>query len=421
MLKTKFQEIKQSSFFHDILHSFVSRGVFIGLGFLTTILITRNFSVEAYGEYSYLLSIALTCFQFSHLGFSTANTFYVVHNKRLLPFLTSNTLLLSGLVSCVSLVILLVLNYFYFDRDVYLIAIVAFIVPFQVLSTLNKGLLIGIKKITTSNYLELISRIVYFIIIALIVVYYQSILFLLLAYLFQMILLGLTSFYSLKKKTSKKLTPSLKLFSRTSSYSIRIYITLFLSFLVLKVDVYFIEHFLGSKPLGIYSLAATLAANLILIIQVVIPLLIPKLATINNKIEKIKKLRNIVLYAFLLLAGINLVFMFFGEWLIVLVFGNKYLSSVPIFKILLLASSVLSLESILAQFYASIGKIKFLIYYWIVALLANLILNYFWIPLYEIEGAAWSSFISYLLMLILLLIKFVKEFYIIKNKNESIL
>ena len=90
-----------------------------------------------------------------------------------------------------------------------------------------------------------------------------------------------------------------------------------------------------------------------------------------------------------------------------------------VFKILLLAVSILSLESILAQYYATIGKIKFLIYYWVIALCINVTLNYFWIPDYGIEGASWASLISYSLMLGLLLIKIIREIYFIKTRNEN--
>ena len=397
----------------------MSRGVYIGLGFLVTILITRNFTVEAYGEYSYLLSVALTCFQFTHLGFSSANTYYVVHNRRLLPFLIGNTNFLVGIVGVVSLSVLFVLNSFYFHREVSLILAIALIVPFQVMSLLNKGLLVGLKKVKISNYLELISRLLYSVVIVMLVIYFKSILLLLVAYLFQMSILSITSFLSLKRQTIKRIVPSLKLFKKTSNYSIRIYIILFLSFLVLRIDVYFIEHFLGDKPLGIYSLAATLASNLILIVQVVIPLLVPKLASIKDSIEKIKKLKNIMFYALFLLIVINVFFVLFGEWVITFVFGDKYIDSVLVFKILLLAVSILSLESILAQYYATIGKIKFLIYYWVIALCINVTLNYFWIPDYGIEGASWASLISYSLMLGLLLIKIIREIYFIKTRNEN--
>lgn len=417
MLKNKILELKKSSFFHDILHSFVTKGFSIGLGFLVTIFITRSFSVEVYGEYSYLLSIAMTLFQFAHLGFSSANTFYVVQNKRLLPFLLANTNILGIIVGIVSLILLLILNSLYFHRDVNLIILTALIVPFQVLSLLNTGLLFGLKKVITYNYLELASKLFYCLLVIAVIIYSKSVLLLLLAYLLQMLLLSITSYYSLKGVSKNKLSPSIKLLKKTSNYSIRLYITLFLSFLVLKIDVYFIEHILGNQPLGIYSLAATLASNLILIIQVLIPLLVPRLSEIKDDLKKIKKLMNIMAYALLLLLAINIFFQIFGEWIILLVFGDKYLNSVPIFKILLLASSVLSLEAILAQYYASIGKIKFLIYYWILTLLVNICLNYFWIPKYGIAGAAWSSLVSYSLILILLLLKSIQGIFSLKNKQ----
>lgn len=178
---------------------------------------------------------------------------------------------------------------------------------------------------------------------------------------------------------------------------------------------------LNNNELGIYSLAATLASNLILIIQVIIPLLVPKLGEIKEKKAQLNKLRNIVVYATILLLFINIVFFYFGGFLINLVFGEKYDDSFPVFITLLIATSILSIESILAQYYATIGKIKFLIYYWIVTLAINIVLNYLWIPTYGIIGAAWSSLITYSIMLILVLIKVLKEYFYIRKKNENII
>lgn len=409
MLVNKFLEIKKSAFFHDILHSFFSRGLSLGLGFLVTILITRSFSVEVFGEYSFLISIAMTCFQFAHLGFSSANTYYIVHNKKLLPFLLANTQILGLVVGFITLIVLLILNMIYFHREVSLIIVTAFMVPFLVITELNRGLLTGLEKIKTANNLDLLSKMLYTIMVISVIVYFQSIWSLIFAYVMQMFIYSSTSFYNLFKKAKNKLKPSIHLFKKTSNYSIRIYLTLFLAFMVLKIDIYFIEYFMGNKPLGIYSLAATLATHLILIINVVIPLLLPKLATINNTSERIKKLRNIIFYALILLVLINLGFYFLGKWFIVLVFGDKYLESVIIIQILLMATSVLSLETILAQYYAFIGKIKFLIYYWVITLLLNIILNYLWIPKYGIEGAAWASFISYSLILVLVGLRLIFE------------
>ncbi len=409
MLVNKFLEIKKSAFFHDILHSFFSRGLSLGLGFLVTILITRSFSVEVFGEYSFLISIAMTCFQFAHLGFSSANTYYIVHNKKLLPFLLANTQILGLVVGFITLIVLLILNMIYFHREVSLIIVTAFMVPFLVITELNRGLLTGLEKIKTANNLDLLSKMLYTIMVISVIVYFQSIWSLIFAYVMQMFIYSSTSFYNLFKKAKNKLKPSIHLFKKTSNYSIRIYLTLFLAFMVLKIDIYFIEYFMGNKPLGIYSLAATLATHLILIINVVIPLLLPKLATINNTNERIKKLRNIIFYAIILLVLINLGFYFLGKWFIVIVFGDKYLESVIIIQILLMATSVLSLETILAQYYAFIGKIKFLIYYWVITLLINIILNYLWIPKYGIEGAAWASFISYSLILVLVGLRLIFE------------
>lgn len=414
MIQDKIKDIKSSPFFKDIVHSVITRGIYIFLGFITTIFITRSFSVEDFGEYSFLLSLALTIFQLTHLGFSSSNTYFVVHNKRYLRFLIGNSNLLSLIVGALSLMFLLILNPIYLHRDFSLIIITAIIVPFQVSSLVNKGLMLGINQVKEANNLELYARILYSIILVLIIWKTKSVFMLLFAYALQMAILAYTSFKTIDKAFIQKQKASFKLFIKTSNYSIRIYLTLLLAFLVLRIDVYFIEKLLGNKELGIYSLAATLASNLILIIQVIIPLLVPKLGEIKEKKLQLLKLRNIVFYATIILILINLVFYFFGQFLINLVFGNKYTDSFSVFIILLLASSLISIESIIAQYYATIGKIKFLISYWIITLATNIVLNYLWIPKYGIKGAAWASFVSYGLILLLVLIKILRdsrEFY----------
>ena len=84
-------------------------------------------------------------------------------------------------------------------------------------------------------------------------------------------------------------------------------------------------------------------------------------------------------------------------------FGKAYLPSVIPFLLLLPGVFCLALETIVAQFLASIGFPLSLVFAWLAVCVLKISLNFWAIPHYGIKGASVASTICYSVMLFLVL------------------
>ncbi len=134
--------------------------------------------------------------------------------------------------------------------------------------------------------------------------------------------------------------------------------------------------------------------------QSVSTVLYPKVASMKN--EERKKFTPIVSrnVLFITVVGACLLFLL-SNWLIHLLYGEKYLPSVEPLKILLIGIVAISIERVLANDLLARGKPMINTYITFLALFSNIILNVILIPKYGIIGAAWASSISYSLATII--------------------
>jgi O-antigen/teichoic acid export membrane protein len=168
-----------------------------------------------------------------------------------------------------------------------------------------------------------------------------------------------------------------------------------LSFIVLRCDYFLLERMLPSKNLGCYSLAANLAENLCILGPIISSLMLPKFSTLSKVKEMYIKTFNVVKYTIFIFAAILIAGIIFSKYFLVLLFGSEYAESKFPFLILLLSNMLLSLQSILAQFFNRINKLRFLLIHWLIASAINIISNYILIPIKGINGAAFASLLSY--------------------------
>lgn len=101
----------------------------------------------------------------------------------------------------------------------------------------------------------------------------------------------------------------------------------------------------------------------------------------------------------------SIVCFFLAEKLIVFLYGQTYLSSVPIMKVLLLASFINNgIRQVLANILSSIGKQKFNLIIALVGIVLQIVLDLLLVPEFGSVGLAWSSVFVYCFMGISILI-----------------
>jgi len=105
-------------------------------------------------------------------------------------------------------------------------------------------------------------------------------------------------------------------------------------------------------------------------------------------------------YVFVTIIPIMVTAIFFAKFLISTLFGSNYSSGTPAFQILLVGVTFYVVAAVNNNLIAGIGKPKTVTAIILSAALFNVLLNLLLIPRFGILGAAFSTSISYLIMLI---------------------
>ena len=189
------------------------------------------------------------------------------------------------------------------------------------------------------------------------------------------------------------------------SYGSKIYLGNIATYFFLRIDMWMINLFLkNSIAVGFYSIAVTLAEQIWIISQSAGTILLPRVSSENNE-KQLKEFTPIVCRNILFLTVIISFILFLsGRWLIILLYSKKFLQSVASFQILLIGGIAVAGGRILTSDLFGRGKPMVNTYIAIIAMLLNIVLNIILIPRYGINGAAWASTISYVLLFALKLI-----------------
>ena len=178
------------------------------------------------------------------------------------------------------------------------------------------------------------------------------------------------------------------------SYSFVVFITNIIQFLAYRVDYWLVAFYQGNEALGLYSLAVRLCQLFWILPLLFAGIIFPQ--TADNKVVN-HELRVVMLtritIAILLLA--ELVALFLAEPVIPFVFGKAYHRSVGPFIYLLPGFFLLSINILLAAYYAGKKQLHVNFIGSTMCFVIVLFLDVILIPRYGINGAAIASTIAY--------------------------
>jgi O-antigen/teichoic acid export membrane protein len=165
-------------------------------------------------------------------------------------------------------------------------------------------------------------------------------------------------------------------------------------FLSYRMDFWFVEYFNGNKDLGIYSLAVNLAQMLWLLPQAISIILISYTGaeSIERGIQNTNTLSRI---AMALILSATIILALIIDYIIPLLYGEEFIQSSYLFKILLAGIVPFSITTILASFFAGTGKIFVNLFCSMIGFIVCLIFDLLLIPGYGNTGAAIATVIAY--------------------------
>ena len=182
-------------------------------------------------------------------------------------------------------------------------------------------------------------------------------------------------------------------------------------YLMGTIDRIFISNMLGLESAGIYNVAITMAIIINMIYDAISKALNPILyenLVINQKDSRIKIVKLIYLYSFVCIA-IFALFVLILPYVFHLMVNGKFEEALILIPILAIGLTFEGLRKVLEAPLVFKHKVKSLAAITLIAGLINIILNYFLIKIYGINGAAYATLISFLVLYIISFILVVKE------------
>lgn len=219
---------------------------------------------------------------------------------------------------------------------------------------------------------------------------------------FIMVVIVIVKYTTLEKIKSYLLKTKLtfKLKKKIIKYSLAAQINNSIISFIHTIDIFSIGLLIGDKYiLASYKVANVIPFGLEFIPASIMMYIYPYFAR-NNKnkgwiSKNYKKVMCILFGMNLFIVGFTLIF---GKFIILKVFGQEYVDSIKIFKVLCIGYFFTGTFRVLgANILFALGKPKFNIYSSVIACVSNIILNYFLIQIYGSIGVAYATVIVFIL------------------------
>jgi len=160
-----------------------------------------------------------------------------------------------------------------------------------------------------------------------------------------------------------------------------------------RLDVLMLTYFKDEQAVGFYSAGFTLAWSLEILIRSFMIVLLPKVSKLTTKTQLIQYTKKSLRFTIPIFFCLSPVF-FIAKPLILTLYGTEYVSSINVFRLLVIGRLTTIISSPIGLIAFSINKPQIISYSSILLLFMNFIGNYILIPLYGATGAAIVTLLS---------------------------
>jgi O-antigen/teichoic acid export membrane protein len=383
---------------------FILRVLGIGLLFVTTLYITNNFSVDIVGKYDFVRTFLLVFGSLALLGTEHSILFFsgtLISENNLSEIKIVYKKMISILIVGAIVVLLFFLiikknsiNTFFEDNVYSTLLSSSAILFFYSISILNTEVLRAIKLVSLSEVFRNIVKYLPLLFGAVILNITNQHDLLIKVFLLGFVLIAIISttilFLKFKKLTSTSRINKTYSLKNVIKISYPMAISGMAFFLLQSFDIVLLKKFKGNETVAFYSVALKFVLILALIINTIninVSSKIAELYSANKKKELSNLLKQSSRLMVLVSIPITLIIILFNKYLLNL-FGNEYVSSSNALIIMVITQGACTLFGSLAVYLNMTGKQKYFQNILIIAVIINLLLNWYLIPPYGMTGAA---------------------------------
>jgi len=165
----------------------------------------------------------------------------------------------------------------------------------------------------------------------------------------------------------------------------------------LKIDQVMLKWLVGSEAVGVYSVAVTLSEAWYFFPVAIVASFFPKLIKLKEHDSGLYQRRFQQMYdlLFMLALAVAILVILVAEPVIDLMFGGAYQAAAPILIIHVWAALFVFMRALFSKWVLIENLLEFSLITQGLGALSNVVLNYWFIPLYGGVGAAYATLISY--------------------------
>lgn len=388
----------------DLISIFSSKLIIIIAGLLNSVIIARSLGPEMNGILASILVYPSLFITFGALGVRKSSAFLIGRKLADEEVVFKSIIHLWIFSSIFSVLVSFGLVYFTLANkpSLELVVLSVLPIPFSLLNTYLSGIFLGNNQINEFNEVNWIPNVTTLIFTYLLVFVLElELVGVLLAQTFgQGIMTGIL-FWKIGASKLFSFKFDLVVIKSILKLGIAYAIGLLIVNMNYRFDVIILEQISTPFETGIYSKGSVLTQYLWQIPMLLGTIVFARSASAVDRKSYSLKVCQLLRLSFLLIISCSIVLIFLAKPIILLLFGDAFLGSVDVLKMLMPGVALLTIFIVLNMDISGQGKPLFLVRSLLPALIGNIILNIILIPKYGAIGAAFSSSITYTLGAIL--------------------
>ena len=397
-----------SFLFFSLIASFI-------LLFLINLILARYLSPDDFGMYTLSINIIKTSIVISFLGLvhgaSSLISFYRQEKnlKRVMGVIKSSLIIVS-----ISSLSVLLLGFFIspFLSQIFLkgnfisnpLKVAFFAVPFTSISIVMASIFLGFEKAKPRALVNLFIPFLRLIMFLAVIFVGLSLMGIIFAYVFASVIVFLlmsTYFFKKIKEYTGRVKSPVGFDKGVISFSLPLFGHTIFNNLFILSGSYIIAYFRPVADIAVYNVAHHLSVTLTLLSKASIFIFIPVISGLYAK-KHLGEIRSIYLlinkWIFILSLPVLILFFFYPQFAVIPLFGNFYLKSAPLLKILMIGMGIHLLFAMNSSTMISLRKTKLNFIVMILMFFVNFLLGLWLVPMMGMLGMVIAISFSYLML-----------------------
>ena len=390
---------ESKKYFINTIALFFEKVFKLFLGFFVIVLLTRYLGPEKFGLLSYVQAYVSIGVAIAALGLDQIVTREIVKKPEARDSVLGTTFCITLLSSAIVILFSISLAYFSEDKETaILISILSFTILFATFGFLIdayfQAKVLSKYAVYSNTVVNILSSFIkiYLILIKVDLIYF--IYALLLDGIFMTI--GYIYIYKAQNLSIKDWRFDKELARRLIKLSLPLVFIAITAYIYTRTDLIMIKHILGNKVAGEYAAALRVSELFFFIPSVIAMSIFPKIVSLKDKnyhhyLNLLENLYRVVFWLGLIVA---ISISFFSQGIVNLLFGDSYIKSAQILRILSFSIIFISINAVFVKFLYAENYEKKYLYKNLLGVIVNISLNYLLIKSYGVIGAAYATLIT---------------------------